>query len=147
MKEEIQSEMAIAPGGFINQTIVRDPVASQTWDIENSIMFNLQLLNASKFEELLGYPAPETPITPELYRSYGYPFFKLYEEKSGIKGEFRGLKSVGTIDEEKGIKKHIGDSAIKFPVIELNKVDRKNTFKPVAELEAELKRLRIVSSF
>lgn len=64
IKEEIKSEMAVAPGGFITQTIVRDPIPADKWDAENIVMFNVQLVNATSFEKLLGLKAPNTPITP-----------------------------------------------------------------------------------
>ena len=84
--------MAIAPGGFINQTIIKDPVPMEDWDQNNTILFNLQLLNASCFQQLLGIKPPSTPITPALYKAHGYPFYKLYEEPSGISGDFGGIK-------------------------------------------------------
>jgi hypothetical protein len=139
------SEMAIAPGGFITQTIVEDPVEAEDWDKENTIMFNLQLLNASVFEQLIGIKAPPTPITPELYKSYEYPFFKLYEEKSGITGDFEGVKSVSELDREKGVKiTHEGDEIMHFPVVELNRVDKKSPFLPVSDLEAAVKKITLV---
>ena len=60
---ELKSEMTVAPGGFINQTIVRDPVRAEDWDTKNVIMFNLQLLNTFAFEHLLGIKAPPTPVS------------------------------------------------------------------------------------
>jgi hypothetical protein len=101
----VKTEMAVSPGRFINQTSVKDPVKAEDWVIGNTVMFNMQLLNASIFEQVTGIEAPATPITPELYKRYGYPFFKLYEEKSGIKGDFKGLKSVSALDQQKGVKR------------------------------------------
>ncbi|PVH76463.1 hypothetical protein DL98DRAFT_657413 [Cadophora sp. DSE1049] len=69
-------ELAIAPGGFIQQTIVRDVYEPQLWDIENSVMLNLQLIDATSFPAL-GLPVPVTPITAETYATHGYPFFKM----------------------------------------------------------------------
>jgi hypothetical protein len=138
--------MAVSPGGFINQTIVKDPVKAEDWDTGNTIMFNMRLLNASVFEQVTGIEAPATPITPELYKRYGYPFFKLYEEKSGIKGDFKGLKSVGALDQQKGVK-ITRDELMTFRIVELNKVDIKRPFVPVSELEAAVKKLNIVAGF
>lgn len=138
------SEMAVAPGGFINQTIVRDPVPAMEWDTENTILFNLQLLNASSFEQLLGIKAPPTPITLALYKRYGYPFFKLYEEKSGIKDNFPGVKSVAQLDRKRRVKRTYDDQQVlRFPVVELNTIVRKIPFIPVSMLEAALKELHI----
>lgn len=141
----VTSQMAIAPGGFIHQTIVKDPVEAEDWDKENTIMFNLQLLNASVFEQLFGIKALTTPLTPELYKRHGYPFFKLYEEKSGIKGDFEVVKSVGDLDQDKGVKSnHEGDEIMQFPVVELNRVVKKSPFLPVSDLEAAVKKITLV---
>jgi hypothetical protein len=140
--------MAVAPGGFIKQKIVKDPVDAEDWDKENTIMFNLQLLNASVFQQVTGIKAQATPITPELYKRYGYPFFKLYEEKSGIKGDFQGIKSVSELDRQKGVKRNgISDNIMCFPIVELNAVNKKSPFLPVSELEAVVKKRNIVAGF
>lgn len=53
-KIEAQSaeELAIAPGGFIQQTIIRDKLTTEGWDSENCIMFDLQLLDAAALPAL-----------------------------------------------------------------------------------------------
>ncbi|CZT42531.1 related to ubiquitin/ribosomal protein S27a fusion protein [Rhynchosporium secalis] len=136
---EKAEEMAVAPGGFINQTIVRDPFPADKWDQENTILFNLQLLNALTFEAILGIKAPETPITAALYKEYGFPFYKMYEELSGIQGTFGGVKSVASIDKKRGKKANAEDAeSMKFREVELNTVDEKKPFLPVSEMERAL---------
>jgi hypothetical protein len=82
--------MAIAPGGFVNQTIDKDPIPAADWAKDNTIMFNLTLMSASAIYQVTGVKPPVTPVTPSVYAQYGYPFFKLYEEPSGISGDFNG---------------------------------------------------------
>ncbi|KAL2072051.1 hypothetical protein VTL71DRAFT_11394 [Oculimacula yallundae] len=138
------AEMAIAPGGSIDQTIVRDPVSAEKWDRENTILLNLQLFNASTFEAILGLRAPETPITPDLYKEYGLPFFKLYEEPSGISGSFDGVKSVAQIDKMLGKENNAeDDDTMRFREVDLNTVDDKQPFLPVSEMEGVLAALNI----
>lgn len=140
-----KSEMSIAPGGLIHQTIVRDPVDPTAWDKDNSIMFNVQLINALVFETLLGVGAPRTPITPALYSKYGFPFFKLEEEKSGIKGVFGDIKSVAELYMKKGKKRCRSDSmATSFPVVILDKSTKKRPFVPVAELIQMLEKFNVM---
>lgn len=93
IEAEILTEMAIAPGGFIEQTIVEDPVAAEDWDKENTIMFNVNLLNPAAFQHVLGITPPESPINAALYEEYDLPFYKIYEEPSGISGNFGGTSS------------------------------------------------------
>ncbi|KAE9369833.1 hypothetical protein N431DRAFT_560557 [Stipitochalara longipes BDJ] len=144
IKAEVKSEMAVAPGGFINQTIVRDPVPAEDWDVKNVVMFNLQLLNAAAFEHLIGIKAPPTPISPALYQQYGYPFFKLYEEKSGINGSFLGLQSVAQLDRKEGLTTNPDEEAdLDFPLVELNSIDKKTEFIPVSVMESMLREMKI----
>ncbi|KAK5199828.1 hypothetical protein LTR47_001715 [Exophiala xenobiotica] len=90
-------EMGIAVGGFIEQGIVHDPYPAAAWNTAATVVFNVQILNASTFEAVTGILAPETPITMETYSNLGLPFFELPEEKSGISGRF-DLISVGEHD-------------------------------------------------
>lgn len=136
--------MAIASGGFIKQIILKDPVPAADWNQDNIIMFNVQLLNASTFEAILGMKAPKTPVTPELYKQYDYPFFKLYEELSGIKGNFTNVTSVAKLDKKKGKKrKYPDDEFIEFPIVEPNAVDQRRPFLPVSEMLALLSTLNV----
>lgn len=139
-RETKMSEMAIAPGGLIYQTIVRDPVETSKWDKDNTIFFNVQLLHPSTFEQLLGFPAPPTPITPEVYQKHGYPFFKLYEEYSGISGDFNGIKSVGQMRKAKGK----GDEAdLPFRIVEIKRSGQGSPFMTVSELEAAIRNFNV----
>lgn len=142
-----KQEMAIAPAGLINQAIVRDPIDAAVWDKENTIMFNVQLLNASVFQGLLGLPAPTTPITPALYSLYGFPFFKMYEEKSSIKGTFPGIKSVAELDKAKGKKRsQHDDPTLAFPIVILD-TSEKRPFFAVSEMAQMLKQINVKSEF
>jgi hypothetical protein len=95
-----EPEMAVTPGGLIRQTIVKDPLQAHEWDTENTVMFNVQLINAAVFKNLTGIDPPSTPITAKTYAEKGYPFFALYEEPSGISGDFP-VKSWAAMDKEK----------------------------------------------
>ncbi len=132
-------EMVIAPGGLIKQTILEDPVQLTDWDLESTITFNVQLLRASVFKRLLGIEAPTTPVTAELYKQHGHPFFKLYEEKSGIEGHFGGIKSIGGLEKEKRGVKRGRDEDIDFPVVELNTVKKRTPSVPIGEMARKLK--------
>lgn len=46
----VLAELAVAAGGLIKQTIVRDRVLPHLWDKDNTILFDLQLVNAAIFE-------------------------------------------------------------------------------------------------
>ena len=90
--------MAIAAGGRIDQVIHRDFFPPKTWDKQNTVVFNVQILNTKAFEAITGKEASATPISAKTYRELGYPFFKMYEEKSQVSGDFSGVKSMAEIE-------------------------------------------------
>jgi hypothetical protein len=93
--------MVIAPGGLIKQTIVEDTVPAEEWDIDNAIITPISLINASSFKAITGFNAPRTPITATAYAKLKLPFFEMYREPSGIKGNFKSLRSVAEMDHAK----------------------------------------------
>lgn len=146
-KDKKQSEeMTMAPAGLIKQTIVKDPLLAKDWAQDNTIIFNIQLLTASVFEALLGMPAPPTSVTPAMYKKLGFPFFKMYEEKSGIKGNFKNIKSVAELDKKKGKKcSPDDDESLNFPIVAID--PSKIPLTPVAEMIQELQKMNVVSEF
>ena len=77
-------------------------------------MFNIKLLDAALLGKI-GLPVSPTPITAATYSEHGYPFFKMYEDPSGIAGTF-AINSVGELHEEGGINEdiHEVENALKF---------------------------------
>lgn len=142
-------ELGIAPGGRIKQTIVADTYPSDSWEPERSISFNVQILNSELFHQFTGQAPPPTPITAQTYADNGLPFFKLYEEKSGIQGDFKDVKSVKEMDNAKdktkvGENREADEPAISNPIIVLNPDGAvKAGFKPVAVMTEELRKLNL----
>lgn len=142
-------ELGVAPGGLIKQTIVADPYSPDSWEPERSISFNVQILNSELFRQVTGQAPPPTPITAQTYTDHGLPFFKLYEESSGIVGDFKGVKSVKAIDNAKdktktGENLEADEPSISNPVIVLNPDGTmKAGFKPVAVMKEELRKVNL----
>ncbi|KAG8859050.1 hypothetical protein FRB96_004620 [Tulasnella sp. 330] len=71
------------------------------WDLESSTLINIQILNSLDFEHVTGYRVPPTPITPEMYRTRGVPWFELYDDHletadtTAGQEVFKRLKSAG----------------------------------------------------
>lgn len=138
-------EMGIAPGGLIKQTIVKDSYAADSWDRERTIIFNVQILNSDSFHRVTGMPPPETPISAKTYSDLGLAFYKLYEEASSIKGTFEDLKSVKTMDKIQGQGGKEGaqdEPSHPNPIIVLNPACARLPFRPVSELEEEMRKMR-----
>ncbi|KAG0647390.1 hypothetical protein D0Z07_7168 [Hyphodiscus hymeniophilus] len=69
----------------------------------------------------ISVPIPPTPVTAATYAEHGYPFFKLYEDLSGVSGNFEQLQSVGDLDKAKGhFEVHDSEVDVSFPSVALN---------------------------
>ncbi len=90
--------MGLAPGGLIKQCIIKDNHPSTIWERDQTICFNVQILNSDTFQQATGVAPPPTPISAKTYAAHGLPFFKIYGETSTIKGDFPGVKSVKALD-------------------------------------------------
>ncbi|CCF44765.1 integral membrane protein [Colletotrichum higginsianum] len=139
-------EMGLAAGGLINQTIEADQHPADAWDVEASVMLNLQILDVESFCAVTGQPAPDTPVDAQSYADSGYPFFEIWgEEKSGIAGEFSEVKSVAQIEAEraeaegKGAKEE--EQSVPVRVVQLGHF--RSTFRPVDVLRKELEGLTL----
>jgi len=140
-----ESEMGIAAGGLINQCILPDNNPASFWERDNSICFNVQILNTIAFRNVTGMEAPETPISAATYAEEGKPFFKIYEEKSTVeKGQFGDIKSVeelcslGQCAGAKGRNEWHNEKATRFPVILLDSAGVIKPFRPVSDMVGEL---------
>ncbi|KAK2003650.1 integral membrane protein [Colletotrichum falcatum] len=126
-------EMGLAAGGLIKQTIEADTHPADTWDVEASVMMNLQILDVESFSAVTGRPPPDTPVSARSYAENGYPFFEVWgEEKSGVKGDFAEVKSVAQIEAERaraegGTARE--EESVPVRVLQLGRF--KSTFRPV----------------
>lgn len=106
--------MGLAPGGLIKQCIKKDDYPSMIWDREQTICFNVQILNSDMFQQVTGVAAPPTPVSAKTYADQGLPFYKIYAETSIVKGDFSGVKSLKALDKiknENGKRKEKGHNA------------------------------------
>jgi hypothetical protein len=135
-------KMSLGAGGLITQSILRDPHPSVAWDDENTVIFGIQLLNATLFHSITSMHPPASPISAETYAAAGLPFFSLPDEvSSGIEGSFEGVKTVSQLDLQKGRKRV--EKELEFPIIQLDKTGDRVPFRAVDEMEKQLKSLRI----
>ncbi|KAH3971319.1 hypothetical protein HBH70_016400 [Parastagonospora nodorum] len=97
-------EMTVAAGGKIHQVIEEDHLGDD-WLPGRTTVFNAQVLNSAAYRSVTGVAPPTEPIDAATYARNGLPFFKMYEEPSGIHGNFSAVKSVAAIDKtkEKGV--------------------------------------------
>lgn len=145
--------VTIASGGRIKQVIHKDPYPPKIWDTKRTTTFGVQLFDASEFENITGFEAPPTPIDAKAYADHGYPFFELYEEESGVSGNFP-LQSVATLDWDlmnEYTKLHEQEESLEFPFVILSPQDgttpevetkllgKTTSFLPIRTLEKKAK--------
>jgi hypothetical protein len=140
-----EAEMGIGAGGLIHQAIEEDCHGSYLWDSGSATIFNVQVMNSAVFKSVTGEDPPETPITAKTYAEYGFPYYKLYNEKpSGIKGDFSGVKSVAqkdiegvpSLEKAKAVAEVIEDT--NNPVILLDEKGEHIGFRPVSAMKKDL---------
>ena len=142
--------MGIAPGGLIKQCILEDPYPAESWDSACTIYFNVQIPISELFHCVIGLAPPRSLISAKTYADLGLPFHKLWEEASSIKGNFKEVQSVKSINKAKGAKDKDGSLAQleKSPrnqhVVLMKHDENTLPFRPVSELERELARKKPV---
>ena len=141
--------MGIAAGGLIKQCILPDNNPASIWDTDRSIGFNVQILNSDLFHRVTGMNPPDTPISAATYAEQGFPFFQIWNETSNIKGDFKTVKSIKTIDDGKKTKKgeEVAEEEVPFagPIITLDPEGGRMRFIPVSEMEENLTKMRHVN--
>jgi hypothetical protein len=96
-EERSVNTLSVGAGGSIDQHIERDQNDPRIWDLGNSKILNVQLVDSRTFRLVTGLEPPETPIKPETYRAMGLPFYRLSREPGkgdGVAGLWN--KVVGT---------------------------------------------------
>ncbi|KAK4541873.1 hypothetical protein LTR36_007237 [Oleoguttula mirabilis] len=142
----LEAEMGIAAGGLIKQTIVRDHCKEGIWDSTKTEIFTVSILNSAVFKQLTGKDPPPTPITARAYAALGYPYFSIFKETvSGIGGDFEQVQSVNQLD-RRGVKTKGKTDAVaevtqgtQNPIVVLDHKGRRVGFRPVREIEREVR--------
>ena len=98
---DVPANMGLGAGGLIRQTIIRDRYNPAIWEPNCGTIFNVQILNSARFRAIAGVKPPPTAVTAQAYAEYGFPYFKIFDEKpSGVEGNFEGVKSIRAMDAE-----------------------------------------------
>ena len=74
------TSMGIAAGGEIRQKIYVDRYGVEAWDVTQRVEVFVHLLNSAQFRKVTGLKPPPTPVKPQTYTKYGFPWFVLYDE-------------------------------------------------------------------
>jgi ubiquitin len=140
-------EMSVAAGGLIHQVIHPDQKGDE-W-LKHPTVFNVQILNSAVYRAVTGTAPPNRPLDARDYEDAGMPFYKVYEEPSGISGDFEMIRSIGQIDEDMDgvvtpavVTLGAGDGRVVGGLVDLNGPLRE--FRTVRDLEKEFENLHVV---
>lgn len=109
--------LGIGAGGNVAQDIKRDESDPRFWDIANSRIVNIRLLEATTFRSVTGLTPPGSPIYPQTYAEAGLPV-KIRAEPDveslavGVKGALEALRGVDASNRHNESPIHRGISFI-----------------------------------
>jgi len=98
-------DMAVAPGGRMQQEIYEDPYDFDDWDLDHPSRCFVHLANSLVWRAITNEESPTVPFTAKEYTENGFPWFDYYDDSATVlKGSEKlgGVKSVKEMGEEKG---------------------------------------------
>lgn len=113
--ESMGTEMGLAAGGKMKQSIYADPHGLEVWDQEKGVKLFVHIVNSQMWKQITGEEAPSTPVTAQSYAQHGYPWFDLYDENVPAvqgSGTLANVKPVSQMDKKKKIKGQQDDSKV-----------------------------------
>ena len=104
MVNEENAEMGLAAGGKMKQKIYED-------DESNINMYNLKkvtrvfvnIANGNMWKSITGKVLPDSPLNPQIYKQFGYPWFGLYDDSLNdvdANEELSNVKSIKAIEND-----------------------------------------------
>jgi hypothetical protein len=102
------TRLGVGAGGSIVQHIERDENDPRIWDVANSKILNVQIIDSTTFRLVTGLEPPETPVTAETYKQMGLPFYRLWRDEGkedGVAGVWGDLMGVAEVAGKKKKKK------------------------------------------
>ncbi|KAF7554773.1 hypothetical protein G7Z17_g2655 [Cylindrodendrum hubeiense] len=93
--------LGIGAGGTIIQHIERDTYDPAIWDVGNSKILNIQIIDSTTFRSVTGLDPPKSPISAKTYQEMGLPFFQLWRDEAkedGVAGSWKSIKGVAEVE-------------------------------------------------
>ena len=80
------SEMGLAPGGLMRQSINKDIYGIDAWDQGQGLRCFVHLLNSQQYHQVTGSHPPHQPPSAKKYTQEGLPWFDYYDEGEALPG-------------------------------------------------------------
>ena len=103
--------LGMGAGGSITQHVERDENDPRIWDVANSKILSVQIIDSTTFKSLTGLNPPPTPVNARMYKRLGLPFYSLWRDEGkedGVAGAWGGLAGVAEVTSKnrKGKQEH-----------------------------------------
>ncbi|KAK0509728.1 hypothetical protein JMJ35_008122 [Cladonia borealis] len=123
--DECAVRLGVGAGGLISQHLEPDENNPRIWDVANSKMLNVQIVNSNDFYVITGNPPPPTPVDVQTYRTQDVPFMDDYTETTSEQSRKISVKGTSGKAED-AFEQANGESQVPLPL-----------FNPGHELEGE----------
>lgn len=105
-----QSDMGLAPGGLMEQTIHETEFSLEQWDQTKSAKCFVHLLNSAQYKHVTGNEPPHPAPTAEDYTRAGYPWF---EEYAPFAKQVPGSSKLQMLDSVANMANKLGENPLK----------------------------------
>ena len=79
--KEDEDEMGIAAGGKMKQKIYKDDKENLgKYNVKKVTRVFVNIANGNMWKKITGKVLPASPLNPQIYKNYGYPWFELYDD-------------------------------------------------------------------
>ena len=73
--------MGIAAGGKMKQKIYKDDKENMNrYNVKKVTRVFVNIANGNLWKSITGKILPKSPLNPQIYKEYGYPWFELYDD-------------------------------------------------------------------
>merc|ERR1712154_300087 len=83
--KEDEDEMGLAAGGKMKQKIYKDDKENLgKYNVKKVTRVFVNIANGNMWKKITGKVLPKSPLNPQIYKNYGYPWFELYDDKPSL---------------------------------------------------------------
>merc|ERR1712087_224354 len=98
-------EMGLAAGGKMKQKIYEDDECNLgQYNAKKVTRVFVNIANGNMWTGITGKKLPESPLNPQLYKSYGYPWFELYDDGHPSKNDVQMSDALANVKSIKEIE-------------------------------------------
>jgi hypothetical protein len=89
--------------------------ADADWPPDRTTVFNIQILNSITYQAVTGEAPRRKTMNASIYAALGFLFFKMYEEPTGVHGDFSKVKSMAALSKDTQATVWLTNTPIRHP--------------------------------